>query len=55
MIERSFSEINAHFSKQGNRMHAETLCDLHRNMKSSNDFINALRSTAAENKIDFEK
>ena len=55
MIERSFSEISAHYKKQGNRIHAETLCDIHRNAKSSINFIEALQTTATAYKIDFEK
>ena len=51
MIERAFSEISSHFTKQGNRMQAETLCDIHHNMRSSNEFMDALRAAASENKI----
>ena len=53
MIERNFSEISSHFSKQGNRMHAETLCDIHHKMKSANEFIAALKMTSTAYNIDF--
>ena len=54
MIERSFSEVTAHFSKQGNRMHAETLCNIHHNNQSSNKFMDALRAAASANKIEID-
>ena len=54
MIERSFSEVTAHFSKQGNRMHAETLCNIHHSNRSSIEFMNALRAAASANKIEFD-
>ena len=54
MIERAFSEINAHFSKEGNRMQADTLCHIHHNNRNSIDFMNALQATASANKIEFD-
>ena len=54
MIERAFSEINAHFIKEGNRMQADTLCNIHHNNRKSIDFMNALQATASANKIEFD-
>ena len=42
-IERSFSEISAHYSKQRNRMKAETLLDIHHSTKSAHEFFKMLK------------
>ena len=43
MIERGFSEVTAHFTKQGNKIHAETLSDIHQNNRSSVKFMTKLK------------
>ena len=52
MIERAFSEMTSHFSKEGNRIHAETLLDIHHKKRASTDFIKALQATASAHKIE---
>ena len=44
MIERGFSEVTAHFTKQGNRIHADTLSDIHQNNRSSVKFMTKLKT-----------
>ena len=44
-LERNFSEISSHFNKQGNRIHCETLCDIHHGMSNSLLFIKKAQET----------
>ena len=52
MIERAFSEMTSHFTKEGNRIHAETLLDIHHKKQASTEFIKALQATANAHKIE---
>ena len=44
MIERGFSEVSAHFTKQRNRIHTETLCHIHQNNNTSVTFMKKLKT-----------
>ena len=54
-LERNFSEISSHFTKAANRIHCETLSDIHHGKSNSLLFIKKAEETCEAHSIRFRE